>query len=60
MGFRMEITVLLRQSVKPFLIPSLRSFVKFEITRLVLERFGQVDAIAGVATGAIPQRGFSG
>lgn len=29
--------------------PSLRSFVKFEITRLVLERFGQVDAIAGVA-----------
>ena len=35
--------------------PSLRSFVKFEITRLVLERFGQVDAIAGVATGAIPQ-----
>ena len=26
-----------------------------EITRLILERFGQVDAIAGVATGAIPQ-----
>ena len=35
--------------------PSLRSFVKTEITRLILERFGQVDAIAGVATGAIPQ-----
>ena len=35
--------------------PSLRSFVKIEITRLILERFGQVDAIAGVATGAIPQ-----
>ena len=35
--------------------PSLRSFVKFEITRVILERFGQVDAIAGVATGAIPQ-----
>ena len=30
-------------------------FVKIEITRLILERFGQVDAIAGVATGAIPQ-----
>ena len=28
---------------------------KIEITRLILERFGQVDAIAGVATGAIPQ-----
>ena len=35
--------------------PSLRNFVKTEITRLILERFGQVDAIAGVATGAIPQ-----
>ena len=35
--------------------PSLRNFVKLEICRLVLERFGQVDAIAGVATGAIPQ-----
>lgn len=35
--------------------PSLRNFVKLEITRLIMERFGQVDAIAGVATGAIPQ-----
>ena len=35
--------------------PSLRNFVKIEITRLILERFGQVDAIAGVATGAIAQ-----
>lgn len=35
--------------------PSLRNFVKIEITRLILEKFGQVDAIAGVATGAIPQ-----
>ena len=33
--------------------PSLRNFVKLEISRLVLEQFGQVDAIAGVATGAI-------
>lgn len=29
--------------------------MKIEICRLILERFGQVDAIAGVATGAIPQ-----
>ncbi|MGI6219218.1 MAG: orotate phosphoribosyltransferase [Bacteroidaceae bacterium] len=35
--------------------PSLRNFVKIEISRLVLERFSTVDAIAGVATGAIPQ-----
>ena len=35
--------------------PSLRNFVKIEICRLILERFGQVDAIAGVAAGAIPQ-----
>ena len=35
--------------------PALRNFVKVEITRLVLEQFGEVDAIAGVATGAIPQ-----
>lgn len=35
--------------------PSLRNFVKIEIARLVLEKFGQVDAIAGVATGAIAQ-----
>ena len=32
--------------------PSLRNFVKIEISRLILEKFGQVDAIAGVATGA--------
>jgi orotate phosphoribosyltransferase len=35
--------------------PSLRSFVKVELSRCILEHFGQVDAIAGVATGAIPQ-----
>ena len=38
--------------------PSLRYFVKIEITRLILERFGQVDAIAGVATGAIWRKGY--
>ena len=35
--------------------PELRNFVKIEITRIILERFGKADAIAGVATGAIPQ-----
>jgi orotate phosphoribosyltransferase len=35
--------------------PSLRNFVKIELTRLILENFSTVDAIAGVATGAIPQ-----
>ncbi len=35
--------------------PALRNFVKIEICRIILERFPQVDAIAGVATGAIPQ-----
>ena len=35
--------------------PALRNFVKIEISRIILEKFGQVDAIAGVATGPIPQ-----
>ncbi|MGL5262186.1 MAG: orotate phosphoribosyltransferase [Bacteroides sp.] len=35
--------------------PALRNFVKIEIARVIMEQFGQVDAIAGVATGAIPQ-----
>ncbi|MBR2192288.1 MAG: orotate phosphoribosyltransferase [Bacteroidaceae bacterium] len=35
--------------------PELRSFVKLEIARVILENFDEVDAIAGVATGAIPQ-----
>ena len=35
--------------------PALRNFVKLEICRIIEERFGEVDAIAGVATGAIPQ-----
>lgn len=33
--------------------PELRSFIKVELCRLILERFPKVDAIAGVATGAI-------
>ncbi len=35
--------------------PDLRTFVKIEIARLISEQFPEVDAIAGVATGAIPQ-----
>ena len=35
--------------------PDLRNFVKLEICRVIEENFQQVDAIAGVATGAIPQ-----
>lgn len=35
--------------------PELRNFVKLEIARVILENFPKVDAIAGVATGAIPQ-----
>lgn len=35
--------------------PALRSFVKIELTRVIQESFQDVDAIAGVATGAIPQ-----
>ena len=35
--------------------PELRSFVKLETARIIMERFPEVDAIAGVATGAIPQ-----
>ncbi len=35
--------------------PDLRSFVKMEISRIILENFPEVEAIAGVATGAIPQ-----
>ena len=31
----------------------MRNFIKIEFARVVQERFGQVDAIAGVATGAI-------
>src|SRR5574344_2067297 len=35
--------------------PDLRNFVKLEICRVIEENFEGVDAIAGVATGAIPQ-----
>lgn len=35
--------------------PDLRSFVKIELARIILEEFPEADAVAGVATGAIPQ-----
>ena len=35
--------------------PELRNFVKLEISRIIAEKFPEADAVAGVATGAIPQ-----
>ena len=35
--------------------PVVRSFIKLELARVISEKFENVDAIAGVATGAIPQ-----
>jgi len=35
--------------------PGLRTFIKIELARLIWEKYGQVDVIAGVATGAIAQ-----
>jgi orotate phosphoribosyltransferase len=35
--------------------PELRSFIKVELCRLIMENFGTPDAVAGVATGAIAQ-----
>lgn len=33
--------------------PRIRTFIKVELSRLIIENFPEVDAIAGVATGAI-------
>ncbi len=35
--------------------PEIRSFIKVELSRLILEQFKDVDVVAGVATGAIAQ-----
>lgn len=35
--------------------PALRNYVKIEFAHIILENFPEVEAIAGVATGAIPQ-----
>jgi len=35
--------------------PDIRTFIKVELCRIIEERFPEVDAVAGVATGAIAQ-----
>jgi orotate phosphoribosyltransferase len=35
--------------------PEIRTFIKKEFARLIREKFGDVDVVAGVATGAIAQ-----
>lgn len=35
--------------------PDVRTFIKVELSRLIMENFGEAEAIAGVATGAIAQ-----
>lgn len=40
---------------KTLAFPSLRTFVKLELSRIVAEKYPEVEAIAGVATGAIAQ-----
>ncbi len=40
---------------KTLAFPELRSFVKIELSRIVMEEFDEFDAVAGVATGAIAQ-----
>ena len=35
--------------------PDVRSFIKIELTRMIMENFPEAEAIAGVATGAIAQ-----
>ena len=35
--------------------PEMRSFIKLELSRLIMENFPEVDAVAGVATGASAQ-----
>ena len=40
---------------KTLSFPALRSYVKTELTRLIMEEFPEAEAVAGVATGAIAQ-----
>ncbi len=40
---------------KTLSVPDLRTFVKVELTRTILENFPEAEAVAGVATGAIAQ-----
>ena len=40
---------------KTLAYPELRNYVKLELVHAILEHFPEVEAVAGVATGAIPQ-----
>ena len=40
---------------KTLAFPSLRGFVKLELSRIIAEKYPEAEAIAGVATGAIAQ-----
>ncbi len=40
---------------KTLSFPDLRTFVKVELTRTIMENFPEAEAVAGVATGAIAQ-----
>ncbi|MDR1369854.1 MAG: orotate phosphoribosyltransferase [Dysgonamonadaceae bacterium] len=35
--------------------PGIRNFIKLELARIIAEKYEQVDAVAGIATGAIAQ-----
>ena len=37
--------------------PAIRTFIKLELARIIFEKYEEVDAIAGVVTGAITQIG---
>ena len=55
MGIRLEIPFYC-DNRKTLSYPELRDYVKFEIIHVILDQFPEVEAIAGVATGAIPGR----
>ena len=40
---------------KTLSFPDIRNFIKVELSRLIMENFGDAEVVAGVATGAIPQ-----
>jgi orotate phosphoribosyltransferase len=40
---------------KTLSFPDVRSLIKIELSRTILEQFGEADVVAGVATGAIAQ-----
>lgn len=54
MGFRMEIADLYGNR-RTLSYPALRSFIKIELCRLIMEKYENVDSYCGVATGAIAQ-----